>query len=200
MNPEDAVQIIEALLFASEKPLTVEQMREVLGDVDGADIRHGIDALRASYRAANRAFTIEEVAGGFQMATDPRFGSWIRKLYREARSERLSGAALETLAIVAYRQPMTRAEIEQVRGVAVDGVLQTLLEKGVVKILGRRDAPGRPMLYGTTKEFLQYFGLNSLADLPSLEELAKPPAATPQPVPVPATLEPPAAAVPQPPT
>ena len=179
METQTAKRIIEALLFASEKPLLLEQMLEVLGEGDAAGIRQWIAELRQDYTNAQHAFTIEEVAGGFQMATDPQLGSWIRKLYKEAKSDRLSGAGLETLAIIAYRQPLTRAEIEQIRGVNVDGVMHTLLEKAVVKILGRKEAPGRPLLYGTTKEFLQYFGLNSLADLPSIEELAKPPAATP---------------------
>ena len=172
MELPEAARIIEALLFASEKPLTVEQIHEVLDDVDAADIRRCIDELRQAYRVANRAFTIEEVAGGFQMATDPQFAGWIRKLYKEARTDRLSAAALDTLAIIAYRQPLTRAEIEDIRGVNVDGVMRTLLEKGVIKILGRKEAPGRPLIYGTTREFLQYFGLNSLADLPSIDELA----------------------------
>ena len=179
MEAHELQQIIEALLFASEQPLTVARLREVVTDGEDLAIRQAIEALRQSYRETHRAFTIEEVAGGFQMATDPRFAPWIRTLYKEARTERLSAAGLETLAIIAYRQPLTRAEIEHIRGVNVDGVMQTLLEKGVIKILGRKEAPGRPLIYGTTKEFLQYFGLNSLADLPSLDELAKPPAPTP---------------------
>ena len=182
MEAQAAKRIIEALLFASEKPLTVEQIREVLGEGDAAAIRQWIAELRQECLQAQHAFTIEEVAGGFQMATDPQLGLWIRKLYKEAKTDRLSGAALETLAIIAYRQPLTRVEIEQIRGVNVDGVMHTLLEKAVIKILGRKEAPGRPLLYGTTKEFLQYFGLNSLTDLPSMEELAQPAAAaTPQP-------------------
>ena len=179
MEPQAVTRIIEALLFASEQPLTVEQIHEVLEEVAAPEIRQRIEELRAAYRSANHAFTIEEVAGGFQMATDPQLSTWIRKLYKESRTDRLTAAALETLAIIAYRQPLTRAEIEHIRGVNVDGVMRTLLEKGVVKILGRKEAPGRPLLYGTTKEFLQYFGLNSLADLPSLAELTPQPATTP---------------------
>ena len=179
MDAQESRRIIEALLFASENPLTVEQIREVLGEGGAAAIRQWIEELRHGYREAHRAFTIEEVAGGFQMATDPQLAPWLRKLYKEERSDRLSGAALETLAIIAYRQPLTRAEIERIRGVNVDGVMRTLLEKGVIKILGRKEVPGRPLIYGTTKEFLQYFGLNSLVDLPSLDELTKPPSPTP---------------------
>ena len=179
MDTQDFARIIEALLFASEQPLSVPQLREVLSEGDEASIRQAIDSLREHYRVSRRAFTIEEVAGGFQMATDPQLAPWIRTLYKEAKTDRLSGAALETLAIIAYRQPMTRAEIEQIRGVNVDGVMKTLMEKAVIKILGRKEVPGRPLIYGTTKEFLQYFGLNSLADLPSLAEVARPQSPTP---------------------
>ncbi len=171
MISDEAKRIIEALLFASETPLTVEQIHEVLGEGEPAQVRQWLEELRETYRTQQRPFLIESLAGGFQMTSDPQLAPWLRKLYHGARTERLSTAALETLAIVAYRQPITRVEVEQVRGVSVDGVMQTLLEKGLVKILGRKEAPGRPIIYGTTREFLQYFGLNSLGDLPTLGEV-----------------------------
>ena len=183
MTSDEAQRVIEALLVAAERPLSIDDLRGVLDAVDEASIRRYIETLRESYRATQRAFTIEEVAGGFQLATEPQFAPWLRKLYKEDRGDRLSTAALETLAIIAYRQPITRVEIEQIRGVNVDGVIGTLLEKGVSKMLGRKEVPGRPLIYGTTTVFLQYFGLNTLSDLPSLEEFIQHPPATPLPEP-----------------
>ena len=164
-------QVVEGLLFASDQPLGVQQLQEVL-ELPEADVRALVVSLRQDYVEQQRALTILEVAGGFQMATIPDVASWIRKCYRQAHKERLSKPALETLAIIAYKQPLTRAEMEAIRGVNVDGVVQALLEKNLIRIMGRKEAPGRPILYGTTKEFLQYFGLNSLIDLPKLAEVS----------------------------
>ena len=179
-----AKQILEGLLFASDEPITIEQLGGVL-ELPAEEIRALVDALRREYAAQQHALTILEVAGGFQMATIPDVAPWIRQCYRQAHKERLSKPALETLAIMAYKQPITRAEIEAIRGVNVDGVVESLLEKNLIRIMGRKDAPGRPILYGTTKEFLQYFGLNALVDLPKLAEVSAADAALAQPTPNP---------------
>ena len=173
-------QIIEGLFFASEAPLAAEQLGDVL-ELPVAEVRALVEQLRQEYVEQRRALTILEVAGGFQMATIPDVAPWIRQCYRQAHKERLSKPALETLAIIAYKQSLTRAEMEAIRGVNVDGVVESLLEKNLIRIMGRKDAPGRPILYGTTKEFLQYFGLNSLIDLPRLAEVKPDEAATAQP-------------------
>lgn len=167
-------QIIEALLFASEKPITSDQIREVLDNslTPGA-IRSLLNELNAEYLNTNRAFNIIEIAGGFQLATNPEYAPWLKKMFHRVKEDKLSRPSLETLAIIAYKQPISRVEIEQIRGVDSEGVLKTLLEKGLIKIMGRKDAPGRPLIYGTTKEFLQYFGLNSISQLPELEQAPK---------------------------
>lgn len=170
MEPGQIKQIIEALLFTSDKPLTITQIKEVLEDVDTRMIKSQIEQLRRDYTDTKRSFNIVEIAGGFQISTDPRYAPWLQKLYRKSHQERLSRPSLETLAIIAYRQPITRLEIEDIRGVNVDGVLKTLLEKSLVRIYGRKQVPGRPFLYSTTRQFLEFFGLGSLEDLPRLEE------------------------------
>jgi segregation and condensation protein B len=134
-------------------------------------IQNIIEILNEEYHKEGRCFHIIEVAGGYQFATRPQYATWIRKLYRGRRLPRLSPAALETLAIIAFKGPIIRAEIEAVRGVNVEGVLKTLLERNLITVVGREEAPGRPLLYGTTQDFLVYFGLNSLADLPKPREL-----------------------------
>lgn len=190
MSDDQAKRIIEALLFASEHPVTLKQFGEVLKSTEG-DIAAAIEELRSGYAQAGHAFTIVQVAGGYQMATDPQYAPWIKKLFRGMAQERVTTPALETLAIVAYRQPITRVEIEALRGVNVDGVMHTLLERGLIKILGRKETVGRPILYGTTKEFLQHFGLNALADLPRIEELTQPNQGVGQPTAVAAVQQPP---------
>jgi segregation and condensation protein B len=167
----DSKAVIEALLFASDAPLTPEKIREVVGDVEEAEIREAIESLRADYRAGERSFDVFEIEGGFQVLSRPEFASWVERLFVERRKARLSRQALETLAIVAYKQPIVKAEIEVIRGVSSDGVLRTLLERDLVTITGRAEGVGRPLLYGTTRGFLNYFGLNDLADLPKIEEL-----------------------------
>lgn len=161
-------QIIEALLFVSNNPITKAQLQEVLKI---EDIERYINELNEEYDRTNRSFRIEEIAGGWQMRTRPEFSPWIKMLLNIQRRERLSGPALETLAIIAYKQPITKPEIEGIRGVNVDWVLSTLIDKGLVRVVGRKDIPGRPFLYGTTTKFLEHFGLASLKDLPSVEEL-----------------------------
>lgn len=180
MDRSEAKQILEALLFASEKPLSIEEVRQVLEEETTKDIRALIDELKDEYEAQARGFRIYEIAGGYQVSTHPGFAPWLKKLHGSRRTSRFSKPALETLAIVAYRQPVTRAEIESIRGVNVEGVLKTLLEKEMVRIKGRKDSPGRPIIYGTTDQFLEYFGLRNLSELPTLEELAPPETGQPQ--------------------
>lgn len=162
--------IIEAMLFVSDKPLFLSEIKIVLEGPDANEIKDVIAELASEFETQGRALRIKEMAGGYQIVTDPVLVSWLKKLYKTAGADRLSGPSLETLAIIAYKQPATKPEIEAIRGVNVDGVLKTLIEKNLVKIMGRRETVGRPIIYGTTQEFLQYFGLNSLDELPKLEE------------------------------
>ena len=170
MTDNEQKRIIEAILFVSDKPITIEQVKDVLEGADGREIRRLIYELKEEYEKEERSFQVTEVAGGFQLATHSTYSPWLKKLYKNRKKNRLSRAALETLAIIAYRQPIIRAEVEAVRGVNAEGVLATLLEKGLAKITGRRETVGRPFVYGTTREFLEYFGLNSLKELPQLKE------------------------------
>ncbi len=163
--------IIEALLFVSDKPISIDTIKEVVG-IERPEIRSLIEELKQEY-VSNHSFRLREVAGGYQLVTDSEYAYWLRKLFHGGRKERLSRPALETLAIIAYKQPITKPEIEHIRGVAVDGVVRTLLEKGLIRIAGRKNVVGRPLLYTTTKRFLEYFGLNSLDELPPLDELVK---------------------------
>jgi segregation and condensation protein B len=180
--------IIEALLFAAHKPLSPQEIRAVLtastDDTSGAtaapmkrvkeaEIAGAIEQLKIDYIQSERSFTIAEIASGFQLVSRPEYAPWLKKLLDVDRPTRLSPSALETLAIIAYRQPITRVEMESVRGVNVDGVLRTLLERGLVKITGRSELPGRPLQYGTTQVFLEHFGLRDLTDLPAIEELRR---------------------------
>ncbi len=169
MDSEEAKRVIEALLFVSDKPVSIDTLCDVLKDVEPAQIRDIIMELQGEYRSSGRSFGVKEIAGGFQMLTDPIYSRWISALYKRG-SDRLTGPSLETLAIVAYKQPITRSDIEIIRGVNVDGVLRTLEERSLIKTKGRLDAPGRPILYVTTNEFLQHFGLRSLEELPNLKE------------------------------
>lgn len=170
MDKAQIKNIIEAMLFVSDKPLFISEIKSVLEGPDTNEIRQIIAELTGEYETQNRALRIKEIAGGYQIVTDPVLAPWLKKLYKTAGADRLSGPSLETLAIIAYKQPATKPEIEAIRGVNVDGVLKTLVERNLVKILGRRETVGRPIIYGTTQEFLQYFGLNSLDELPRLEE------------------------------
>lgn len=160
---------IEALIFASFEPVTVKAIAEALG-LEERTVHQLVLELTDEYRNGKRGIQIVESAGGFIFRTHPECAPYVEKLQRTPRNVPLSQAALETLAIVAYRQPITRAEIESVRGVRVDSALTTLFDKSLIEEVGRRDAPGRPILYGTTRGFLKYFGLKDLTELPSLEE------------------------------
>lgn len=173
MDREEIKNIIEVLIFASGKPLAIEEIREVIGEGTEAEMEELIGELRESYRQEGKSFHILPIAGGYQMRTVPRFGPWLQKLYRSRYRERLSKPAVETLAIIAYRQPVTRAEMEAVRGVSTGSVLHTLLERNLIRIAGRKRVPGRPLLYRTTDRFLEHFGLSSVEELPRMEELEK---------------------------
>ena len=162
---------IEALLFATDTPLTQARLKALFKDVDGKALREAIDELNADYETQERSFSIVEFGGGWQLATRPEYASLIQRLYRGKRYVRLSQAALEVLAIIAYRQPVTRMEIEEIRGVQVSGVLATLSERNLITVAGRSEAVGNPILYGTTREFLNYMGLKGLHQLPGLPEL-----------------------------
>lgn len=164
--------LLEALLFVSGTPVTVEQLAKILEEFPPADILEALRQLTQEYEAEGKGIKIFEVAGGYQMVTKRELAPWVKRFLQQAPL-RLSRQCLETLAIVAYRQPITRLEIEQVRGVSADSSLQTLLEKGMVQILGRKEVLGRPFLYGTSTVFLERFGLESLQDLPKLEEIVK---------------------------
>jgi len=174
VDPVRTREIVEALLFSCEVPLRAKTMAEVLGDeVTEREIESAIAELAERYEAQGAAFTIEDIAGGHQLLTREEFEPWVRRLQKTRMRTKLSRAALETLALIAYRQPLGRPEIEDVRGVDTGGVLATLLERGLVKITGRADGPGRALLYGTTPAFLEHFGLSSLSDMPPLDELAQ---------------------------
>ena len=169
MDKEEASRIIEALLFVSDKPVSIDTLKDVLKDIEPTAIRTVIEGLNNEYAASVRSFSVKEIAGGFQMMTDPIYSKWISALYKKG-PDRLTGPSLETLAVIAYKQPITRSTIEAIRGVNVDGVLRTLEDRGLIRSRGRLDAPGRPILYGTTNEFLQHFGLKTLEELPKLKE------------------------------
>ena len=165
-------KIVEALLFVSQKPLTIEDIRQALDGLDDEEIKKVVEELKDDYLKTERSFSIAEVAGGYQIITNPEFAPWIGKLFRRD-NVKLSIPALETLAIIAYKQPMTRGDLEQIRGVSVEGVLKTLLDKDLVRIRGRKDAPGRPITYGTTEEFLKNFGLKNLESLPKVRDFSE---------------------------
>jgi segregation and condensation protein B len=187
--------ILEALLFSAQKPLNPLELRDLLAQAatleenpatpapprpKTEEIHASLEELAAESETAGRSFRLVCIAGGWQFVSRPEYAPWLRALVgQKARPPRLTQAALETLAIVAYRQPLTRAEIEQVRGVSVDGVLQTLLERELVQQIGRAEVPGRPMTFGTTARFLEYFGLRAIEDLPAADELRRIPVQKP---------------------
>jgi segregation and condensation protein B len=166
---EDLRSIVEALIFASEIPLGTDKITEIIGMADREAIVDILKTLEEEYASRNGGFHLAEVAGGYQFRTRADMASWLRKL-KGIKPPGLSQAALETLAVVAYRQPVTRHEIEKVRGVDVSGALRGLLEKKLVRMLGRKNVPGKPMIYGTTKRFLEVFNLKDLSELPTLRE------------------------------
>ena len=168
VNPK---QILEALLFAADEPLSARRIAGMIDEATPGSIADLVCDLNADYLREDRAFHVQEIAGGYRLVTRPEFASWIGDLRASDSSPRLSQAALETLSIVAYKQPVTRAELESIRGVTVDGVLKTLVDRELVRITGREEGMGRPLLYGTTDHFLEYFGLPSLDALPRPDEL-----------------------------
>jgi segregation and condensation protein B len=173
MSQENVKAVIEALLFSSERPLMLEQIKSALEGYETSDIRKFLEELKGEYETSNRGLRIVEVAGGFQMITAAVFGPFLKKMYKQRRVERLSKPGLETLAIVAYKQPVTKSEIESLRGVNIDGVIQSLTEKELIRICGRKKAPGRPFVFGTTRKFMEHFGLKSLDELPKIEDFSK---------------------------
>lgn len=162
--------ILEALLFVAEEPLPLSRLQEVLADEDPAATETSIRELALSLEDVGRGLMVQEIAGGFRLTTRPEANAWVQRL-QLVKPARLSRAALETLAIIAYKQPITKAEVEAVRGVAVDGVVRTLLERDLIRMLGRKAEAGRPIVYGTSQGFLEHFGLKELGDLPSLREI-----------------------------
>ncbi len=162
--------VVESLLFVSESAVTLERMSALLEGVERKEILSVVEELRSEYEAQGRGFCLVEVASGFQMRTPKENADWVKSFLR-GTAARMSRATLETMAIIAYKQPVTRVEIEQVRGVGIEGVLSTLMERRLVRIVGRKDVPGRPFLYSTTRDFLELFGLNDLTGLPTLKEM-----------------------------
>jgi segregation and condensation protein B len=171
MQDQERRQIIEALIFACDVPLTYTRTREVIGNISPEEFAADVEALDAIYCTTGRSFGIIRLAGGVQLGTKPEYSGHVRRLLKDRLRTRLSRSALESLAIVAYRQPIPRSEIEQVRGVDSGGVIGTLMERNLITVGGRATTPGRPLLYITTQDFLRYFGLNDLDDLPKLREL-----------------------------
>ena len=165
--------VIEAVLFASDEPLTALRLANIV-EITEKQIREHIESLNNKYQSNNSAFRIQQIAGGFQMLTLCHYNNWLKKLLRDRSENKLSPAALETLAIISYKQPIIRADIEAIRGVAAGEMIRSLMYKGLVKVTGRAEVLGRPMQYGTTKKFLEVFGLSSLKDLPKIDELKKP--------------------------
>lgn len=162
--------VVEALLFVAEEPLPLARLQEALADEDLGSTEATIRELAQRLEEEGRGLMVQEVAGGFRLTTRPEAYPWIQRL-QQVKPAKLSRAALETLAIIAYKQPITRAEVEAIRGVTVDGVMRTLLERGLIRMLGRKAEAGRPMLFGTSSGFLEHFGFKDLGDLPSLKEI-----------------------------
>ncbi len=177
--------VVEAILFASDVPLPAAKIAQIVGAGDAREVKKHIAALNDRYEAVGAAFRIEEIAAGFQMLTLPEYNTWLSKLSKARSDSKLSQAALETLAVVAYKQPVLRADIEAIRGVAAGEMLNRLRELGLIKIVGRAEEIGRPMLYGTTRKFLEVFGLADLRELPQVEELRPPEPKAAQPAPAP---------------
>lgn len=173
-SPEEVKMIVEAILFAVQDPISVRKISEIIEGVEASEIREIIRQLQEKYDAHDSVFQIEEIANGFQLLSRPEYHEWISKIRKKSGDSKLSQPALETLAIIAYKQPIIRADIEAIRGVQSGPMIRTLIEKGLVKIVGRDDILGRPILYGTTTKFLDHFGLKSIKDLPEVEDLEMP--------------------------
>lgn len=171
-NILDQKSLIEAILFVSGEPITIDILKKVT-EIPEKEIKEILNRLISEYKERNSGIFIAEIADGFQMMTAPEFSFYIKRLKNINQSNRLSQAALETLSIIAYKQPITKLEVDLIRGVNSDGAIKSLLDKRLIKIVGKKESPGRPFLYGTTKEFLHYFGLKNLSELPPLENILK---------------------------
>jgi len=169
MEDKEIKSVLEAIFFIAGEPISIDSLKNIL-EMDSTEIERLVKELISDYTIKNSGLLITEVAGGIQMVTNPACAPWVKKLLSTAVPTKLSQPSLETLAIIAYKQPIIKAEIEAIRGVNSDGVVKTLLDRRLIKILGRKEVPGRPLMYGTTKEFLQYFGLKDLSELPTLKE------------------------------
>jgi segregation and condensation protein B len=167
---------VETLIFASDEPIPAEQIKTLVEDAAIEDIQKTVEELNTEYRNTDRTFHIVHIAGGYQLVTHESYASWVKKLFQGKIKTKLSQAAMEALSVIAFRQPVSKTEVEAIRGVNCDGVVRTLLERRLITISGRGEGPGKPLIYKTTKEFLRYFGVNDIADLPrprEIEELFK---------------------------
>ncbi|MDD5574128.1 MAG: SMC-Scp complex subunit ScpB [Candidatus Omnitrophica bacterium] len=173
LDSEKIKSELESLIFVNNKPLLLEDLKKVFPNLETSDIRQLIETLKREYEERSSGIRIVEIAGGFQMVTAPECADIIKEFYKIKHTEKLTGPSLEALAIIAYKQPVTRIDIEAVRGVNCDGVVKSLLEKNLIRIVGRKEVIGRPFVYGTTRFFLDYFGLKSLNELPKIEEFAQ---------------------------
>ena len=167
---DEIKNIIESLLFVAEEPLTIERLKKIISEAETKEIRQALEELTADYETRQGGFLLKQVAGGYQIRSRPEYTEWIKRLL-QPKPLRLSKAALETLAIIAYKQPVIRSDIEHIRGVDCGGVLRVLLERKFIRVLGRREIPGRPLIYATTKQFLEVFDLKNLKDLPTPKEI-----------------------------
>ena len=172
MDNQKLKSVVECLLFVTNRPLSLLELSEIAGDTQ-ENVQKAVDEIGADLASKNSSIQVAKVAEGIQFATNEGYGYWVKKLYKDQTLFRLSQSAMETLSIIAYKQPITRAEIEEIRGVEVIGVLETLMERKLAKVAGRKETVGRPLLYATTQDFLKHFNLWKISDLPSLEDLAK---------------------------
>ena len=172
MDNQKFKSVLECLLFITNRPLSLLELSEIVGETQ-ENVQKSLDEISADLAARGSSLRVAKVALGFQFATQEGYGYWVKKLFKDQTLFRLSPSAMETLSIIAYKQPITRAEIEEIRGVEVSGVLETLMERKLTKVTGRKEAVGRPLLYATTQDFLKHFNLWKISDLPSLEDLAK---------------------------
>ncbi len=165
--------VVESIVFASTEPVHLDKIVECIqkDNVNGHAVKDAIDRLNKNYQMQNVALRLIKIAGGYQYATHPQFDKWVSRLYKSKAEKKLSQSSLEVLAIIAYRQPIARSEVEKIRGVNADWTLRSLMEKNLITVVGREDAPGKPLLFGTTKQFLEHFGLDAIAELPKLKEI-----------------------------
>jgi len=167
---DDIKNIIESLLFVADEPLTIDRLKKIISGAESRELREALEELAADYETRQGGFFLKEVAGGYQIRTRPEYMEWIKRLL-QPKPLRLSKAALETLAIIAYKQPVIRSDVEHIRGVDCGGILRVLLERKFIRVLGRKEIPGRPLIYATTKRFLEVFDLKNLKDLPTPKEI-----------------------------